>query len=56
MKNKIGILENDIYIFPIVNSELLFVKLGNGPEVFEPHRSSTVYQFYLLSTKYSFDD
>ena len=55
MKNKIGILENDIYIFPIVNI-VIFVKLGNGPEVFEPHRSSTVYQFYLLSAKYSFDD
>ena len=24
MKNKIGILENDIYIFPIVNSVILF--------------------------------
>ena len=28
MKNKIGILENDIYIFPIVNSvNLLFCKV-----------------------------
>ena len=25
MKNKIGILENDIYIFPIVNSVILLI-------------------------------
>ena len=34
MKNKIGILENDIYIFPIVNSLILLVvhSFDNGLE------------------------
>ena len=30
MKNKIGILENDIYIFPIVNSVNLLVHSFDG--------------------------
>ena len=33
MKNKIGILENDIYIFPIVNSVILLsVQFSHGLE------------------------
>ena len=44
MKNKIGILENDIYIFPIVNSvNLLVHSFGRFAQFWDGLEGSTAY-------------